>query len=103
MGAMTIVVLVLCCFVLTYLYVMGLCYLCDLYSLKQEKKREEAEKRRKEELRAALDHVEMRRKEEVERRKRLAKERKERSLAAADSKSREHGRSGAASAARARA
>ncbi len=100
MGAMTIVVLVLCGFVLTYLYVMGLCYLCDLYSLKQEKKREEAEKRRKKELRAALDHVEMKRKEEIERRKRLAKER---SLAAAGRKSRENGRSGTASGARARA
>lgn len=64
---------ILCAIVGTYLYVMGLCYLCDLYELRKRKKQAEEEKRRKEELRRALDEAEMRRKTQIERRKQLAR------------------------------
>ncbi len=72
MGAITIFALVACGFMLVYLYVMGMCYLCDVYKLKQERKRAEAEKRRRKQLRSARERAEKRRELEMERRKRLA-------------------------------
>ena len=70
---------IVCAIVGTYLYVMGLCYLCDLYEAKKQRKQQEEEKRRKEELRRAVDEAEMRRKAETERRRRMADARKQRS------------------------
>jgi uncharacterized protein YaiL (DUF2058 family) len=84
MGAITIAVIVLCALAGTYLYVMGLCYLCDMYTLQKEKKREAEEKRRKERIRIALDQAEAKRKAEIARRKQLAKARRERGLTTAE-------------------
>jgi hypothetical protein len=84
MGATTIAVIVVCALAGTYLYVMGLCYLCDLYSLRKEKQKQEEEKKRKEQIKIALDHAEAKRKAEIARRKGLAKARRERGLVTAD-------------------
>lgn len=79
---MTIAVLVVCGIAVTYLYVMGLCYLCDLYTLRQKKKQEAAERRRKAELQMARYQAEARRKQDIELRKKLAKARKNRGTSA---------------------
>ena len=78
MGAITIAALVICSIAITYLYVMGLCYLCDLYTLSKQKKQEAAEKRRKEELRLAREQAEMKREQDMELRKQRIKARRER-------------------------
>ena len=61
-------IIVLLILVSLYFYVMGLCYLCDLYE----------EKKRKERLHRAIEETEMRRKSEIERRKNLAQARMQR-------------------------
>jgi hypothetical protein len=70
---MMIAIFALCAVVGTYLYVMGLCYLCDLYEMKRQKKQEEEEKRRKEKLHQALDEAEKKRKAEARRRALMAR------------------------------
>jgi predicted Holliday junction resolvase-like endonuclease len=84
MGAISIVLIILCVIVTTYLYVMGLCYLCDVYEQRKLAKRDAEEKRRKEELQRAIAETEMRRQTEVERRKRSAEERRQRGRIAAN-------------------
>ncbi|MBI4830644.1 MAG: hypothetical protein HY801_03630 [Candidatus Lindowbacteria bacterium] len=76
MRAMTWVVVGLCVVVATYMYVMALCYLCDLHEEKKRAKHEAEEKRRRQELQRAFEQVEMQRKHDVEQRKRLAEERR---------------------------
>ncbi len=80
MGAAAIGVIALLLLVCTYLYVMGLCYLCDLYEKKQLAKRQDEENRRKQELQRVIEETEMKRKVELERRKRLAEERRQQAL-----------------------
>ena len=101
MGAMTIAVIVICALAGTYLYVTGLCYICDLYSLQKAKKLKKAEERRKEQLHIALEQAEARRKEEIARRKQLARARRERGLVSTESLSRKSSRQNPASAAHA--
>lgn len=101
MGAMTIAVIVVCALAGTYLYVMGLCYLCDLYSLQKEKKKEAEEKKRKEHIRIALDQAAERRKAEIARRKQLMKARRERGLVSAENLSKRKSPPNSASAAHA--
>ena len=62
-------------FVGTYFYVMGLCYLCDLYEQKKLAKQRAEEKKRKERLHRAIEETEKKRKSETERRRRLAQAR----------------------------
>lgn len=78
MSAATLGIIALCALAGTYLYVTGLCYLCDLHEQKKLNKREEQEKRRKEELHRAIEETERRRKEELARRKQLAETRRQR-------------------------
>ena len=101
MGATTIAVLAVGALVGIYLYVMGLCYLCDLYALRKQKKLEEAEQVRKERIREALDRAEMKRKQELRRRKQLARARREKGVVTPDTLSRNHLRPKRATAARA--
>jgi biopolymer transport protein ExbB/TolQ len=75
MGATTLAVIVICVLAGTYLYVMALCHLCDVYARRKQEKQEEEERRRKKELKLALEQVEMRRKQEMGRRKQLARAR----------------------------
>ena len=75
MAATTLAIIVICVLAGTYLYVMALCNLCDLYARRKQEKQEEEEKRRKKELKLARDQAEMRRKQEMERRKQLARAR----------------------------
>lgn len=70
---MTVGIAILCAAVGIYLYVMGLCYLCDLYEERKQRRKEEEEQRRKEQLLQAIEETEKRKKAQVERRKRLAK------------------------------
>ncbi len=74
---MTVGVIALSVIVGTYVYVMTLCYLCDLYEQKKEKRRLAEAEKRKEELRRARTQAEMRRTQQMERRKQLAKARRE--------------------------
>jgi uncharacterized membrane protein len=92
MGATTIAVLVVCALAATYLYVMALCYLADLYTQRKENLKQKAEKERKEILRQALDAAEMKRKKEEQRRRQLARERKQRGIAAANRPSKQQPR-----------
>ena len=101
MGAMTIAVIVVCALAGTYLYVTGLCYICDLYSLQKEKKLKKEEERHKEQLRIALEQSEARRKEEIERRKQLARAKRQRGLVTAENLSRKNSRKKSARAAHA--
>ena len=98
---MTIAVIVICALAGTYLYVTGLCYICDLYSLQKEKKLKREEERRKEQLHLALEQAEAKRKEEMARRKQLARARKARGNVRAESLSRKNSRQKPASAAHA--
>ena len=98
---MTIAVIVICALAGTYLYVTGLCYICDLYSLQKAKKLKKDEERRKEQLRLALEQAETKRKEEIARRKQLARARRERGLVTVDGLSRKGSRQKPASAANA--
>ncbi len=77
MGAVTFVIIAVCIVVGIYLYVMGLCYLCDLHERRKAAKREAEEKRRKEDLQLALEQAEARRRQEIERRKNLAQARRQ--------------------------
>ena len=72
---MTVAIVVLCAVVGIYLYVMGLCHLCDLYERRQKAKQDEEEKRQKEKLLWALNEAEIKKKAEIERRKQMAKAR----------------------------
>lgn len=83
MRAMIVGAIALSVIVGTYLYVMGLCYLCDLYERKKLAKKEAEEKNRREELKRVIDETEMRRKAEMERRKKLAMARRQGGLAKA--------------------
>lgn len=76
MRAMTWLVVGFCVAVGTYMYVMTLCYLCDVHEEKKQAKQDAEEKRRKQELHRALEQVEMQRKQEVEQRRRVAEERR---------------------------
>jgi type VI protein secretion system component VasK len=78
MRATTVVMVVLGVVVCTYLYVMGLCYLCDLYERRKLAKQDAEEKRHKEELHRAIAETEMRRQAEVQRRMKAAEERRQR-------------------------
>jgi hypothetical protein len=78
MGAATIAIIAIFILVCTYLYVMGLCYLCDRYEQRKNARREEEEKKRKQELQRAIEETELRRKTELERRKRAIEERRQR-------------------------
>jgi predicted Holliday junction resolvase-like endonuclease len=78
MRATTAVIIILCVIVSTYLYVMALCYLCDLYEQRKLAKRDVEEKKRKEELQRAIAETEMRRQSEMDRRRRAAEERRQR-------------------------
>ena len=80
MGAATIGIIALFILVCTYLYVMALCYLCDVYEKKQLAKRQGQEKKRKQELQRAIEETEMRRKTELERRKRVIEERRQQAI-----------------------
>jgi len=71
-------IIVLLILVSLYFYVMGLCYLCDLYEEKKRAKQRAEEKKRKERLHRAIEETEMRRKSEIERRKNLAQARMQR-------------------------
>ena len=77
MGALAIGIIALSILVCIYLYVMGLCYLCDLYERRQNLKRGEAEKRRKQELQRAIEETEARRKAEIQRRKSAMEQRRQ--------------------------
>lgn len=78
MQATTVIVIVLGVIVVTYMYVMALCYLCDIYEKKKLAKRDAEEKRRKEELHRAIAETEMRRQAEMQRRMKAAEERRQR-------------------------
>ena len=84
MGATTIAVIVVCALAGTYLYVMALCYLVDLYTERKENLKQKAEKERKERLRQALDAAELKRKKEVQHRRQLTKARNQRGTVAAN-------------------
>jgi predicted membrane protein len=77
---MKLAIFALCAVAFTYMYVMALCYLCDMYERKKQVKQEEAEKRRKELLRQAFDQADVKRREDIERRKRLAETRRKQSI-----------------------
>ncbi len=83
MGTTMIAVLVVCALAGTFLYVMGLCYIADLYSQHKENLKQEAEKKRKELLGQALDAVEAKRKKEELRRRQMVRDRNQRRIAAA--------------------
>ena len=83
MGATTIVVVIVAALVGTYLYVMALCHLADLLAQRKENLKQQAEIRRKEALRQAMDETEMRRKKEEERRRQLSRARNERGTVSA--------------------
>ena len=72
---MTVAIVVLCAAVGIYLYVMGLCHLCDLYERRKRAKQDEEEKRRKEKLLWALNEAEIKKKADIERRKQMARAR----------------------------
>ena len=55
MGATMIAVFVVCALAGTYLYVMALCYLADLYSQRKENLKQEAEKKRGRPVRGLYD------------------------------------------------
>jgi hypothetical protein len=101
MGTMTIVAIAVCAIGGMFLYVMGLCYLCDFYALQKEKQKREEEKKRKETLRLAYEHAEKKRKEEVKRRKQMARKRRERGIVSANLISKKNSGHAPASAARA--
>ncbi len=67
----------------TYMYVMALCYLCDVYERKKLAKQDAHEQRRKEEIHRAIAETEMRRQAETKRRIKAAEERRQRSSIAA--------------------
>jgi len=78
MKATTLGIIALFILVGTYLYVMAMCYLCDLYDRRQNVKREEEEKRRKRELQRVIEETELRKRADLERRRRAAEERRQR-------------------------
>ena len=78
MRATTVMIVILGVIVCTYLYVMALCYLCDVYEKRKLVKRDAEEKRRKEELHRAITETEMRRQAEMQRRMKAAEERRQR-------------------------
>ncbi len=78
MRAMIIVAIILGVLAGIYLYVMALCYLCDVYEQKKLAKQEAEEKRRREDLKRIIEETEMRRRAEMERRKKVAEERRRR-------------------------
>lgn len=79
---MTVGIIALCGLAGSYLYVMGLCYICDVYERNKQKKQQELEKKRKEELKFAVEQAELKRKQELkarkERRRHLEKVRRQR-------------------------
>ena len=66
---MTVGIIALCGLAGSYLYVMGLCYICDVYERNKRKKQQELEKKRKEELKLATEHAELKRKRAFEARR----------------------------------
>jgi len=69
MRAITVGIIALCALAGTYLYVMGLCYICDVYERNKQKKQQELEKKRKQELRLAVEQAELKRKRALEARR----------------------------------
>jgi hypothetical protein len=63
---MTMGIIAVCALAGTYLYVMGLCYICDLYERNKQKKHQKLEKKRKEELKLTAEQAEVKRKRDLE-------------------------------------
>ncbi|GAB4347017.1 MAG: hypothetical protein Kow0099_28750 [Candidatus Abyssubacteria bacterium] len=82
MSATTLGIILLCATVGVYLYVMGLCHLCDLHERKQIEKKQADEKRRKEEMQRAYEEAELKRKQEIARRRQLAEARRHKTAGA---------------------
>jgi len=74
---MTIAVIIICGIVSIYLYVMGLCYLCDLYEVRKQKKRDQEEMRRKEKMWKNMADAEALQRAQMERRRQIAEARKQ--------------------------
>ena len=83
MRATTVIFIILGVIVCTYLYVMALCYLCDIYEKRKLARRDVEEKKRKEELHRAIAETETRRQAEMQRRMKAAEERRQRGSIAA--------------------